>query len=471
MTGIWQLDATALLARYRDRSLSPREVMADVLARVERHEPAVNAFVRVAPEAALAAAAASEARWAAGNPAGPLDGVPVTVKDNVAWAGHPSRRGSRTSSEAPVAESAPVVDRLVEAGAIPFGLTTMPEFGWKGLGDSPLTGITRNPHDTSTTTGGSSAGAAAAAALNLGPLHIGGDGAGSIRIPAAFCGIYGLKPSYGRVPAFPPSPFAPVSHLGPMTGTVRDAALMLGVMAQPDPRDMLAERDAPPEYRAGLEDGVRGLRIAWSPRLGYVEGVDPEVAALTEAAARAFAELGATVEEADPGFADPIDTLNGIWHVGAWCVMRAVPEARRGDLEPGFRAVAESGSRIAAADFVAALGARGALYTAMARFHERYDLLLTPALATPAFAAGHLTPPDGRFGDDWLAWTPFTYPFNLTGQPGATVPCGLTRAGLPVGLQIVGPKGADARVLAASRAVEAARPWSLREVPRVTHAG
>ncbi|NGM34795.1 amidase [Methylobacterium sp. DB0501] len=471
MTEIRDLDGTATHLAYRDRTLSPREAVSDALARIDRFGPDLDAFVLVDRDGAMEAAAASEARWARGEPIGPLDGVTFTVKDNIAWAGHPMRRGSLTTSDTPAAENAPIVDRLVEAGAIPLAKTTMPEFGWKGLGDSTHTGSTRNPWDTQKTTGGSSAGAAAAAALNLGLLHIGTDGAGSIRIPAAFCGVYGLKPSFGRVPAFPPSPFGPVAHLGPLTRTVRDSALMMQAIARPDPRDMAASPTEPPDYLAGLEDGVRGLRVAWSPRLGFAGQVDPEVARLTEAAAHAFADLGAIVEEADPGFSDPVDTLNGIWLVGAWCVLRGIPEETRPLVEPALRAAAGRGREIAAPDFVAALNARGALFTAMARFHRRYDLLLTPSLAVPAFAVGNLTPPDGRYGEDWLNWTPFSYPFNLTGQPAASVPCGLTQAGLPVGLQIVGPTGADARVLAASRAVEAARPWPTLSEPRVTHRG
>ncbi|ACA17565.1 Amidase [Methylobacterium sp. 4-46] len=466
MTEIRHLDGAALAARYSDGALSPREVVADSLARIAAHEPAINAFVLVDAEAALARAAESEARWRAGTPRGPLDGIPVTIKDNIAWAGHPMRRGSPTTSPEPLAASAPATERLLEAGAIPLGKTTMPEFGWKGLGDSTLTGPTRNPWDLSRTTGGSSAGAAAAAALDLGLAHLGTDGAGSIRIPAAFCGVFGLKPSYGRVPAYPPSPFGPVAHLGPLARRVSDAALMLRAIARPDARDMLAWLSEPPDYAAGLAAGVRGLRIAWSPRLGYAARVDPEVEALTARAASAFAELGATVEEADPGFADPVETLNGIWLVGAWSVLRTIPEAQRGAVEPALRAAAERGSRISAPDFLAALNARAAIFTAMARFHARYDLLLTPAVAVPALPVGRLTPADGSEGDDWLAWTPFSYPFNLTGQPAASVPCGLSAAGLPVGLQIVGPMGEDARVLAAARAFEAARPWPAIEAPR-----
>ncbi len=466
MSGIESLDGAGLAARYRDGSLSPVEVVRDVIARLDAAEPAVNAFMLVDREGALSAAGESEARWRAGAPRGEADGLPFTVKDNIALEGFPSRRGSLTSTAAPATENAPIVDRLIEAGCVPIGKTTLPEFGWKGLGDSPLSGVTRNPWDVSATTGGSSAGAAAAAALNLGIFHIGTDGAGSIRIPASFCGVYGLKPSWGRVPASPPSPFAPVAHLGPMTRTVRDAALMLRLIAAPDPRDMTAMTEPPPDYLAGLEDGIRGLRVAWSPRLGYVRHVDPEVAALTRDAARAFADLGAVVEEADPGFEDPAEILDTIWRVGAWCATRPVSEAARAQMEPPLLAEAEAGSRIATPDYVAALSARSALSLRMARFHERYDLLLTPTIATPAFAVSHLTPPDGAFGSHWIGWTPFSYPFNLTLQPAATVPCGLTGNGLPVGLQIVGAMNRDALVLRASRAFEAAHPFATIDAPR-----
>lgn len=468
MSDILSFDGASLLAAYRSRSLSPVEVMTAALAGIERHNPALNAFNLVAADEALATARLSEARWFANAPQGLADGLPFTVKDNLIWAGRPTRRGSTTTDTIPAVENAPAVDRLLAAGAIPIGKTTLPEFGWKGLGDSPLTGLTRNPWDTRMTTGGSSAGAAAAAALNLGIFHLGTDGAGSIRIPAAFCGVYGIKPSYGRVPAYPPSPFAIVSHVGPLTRTVRDAALMLSIIALPDARDITATTTPTPDYRVGLEDGLRGLRIAWSARLGYVTALDPEVSSLSSAAARAFEEMGATVEEADPGFVDPIDTLNVLWHVGAWSVLRGVPEGRRGEIDPGFFSIAEKGRAILGADFVAAANARAALSSAMARFHERYDLLLTPTLATPAFEVGR-NHPAVDVEDDWLTWTPYSYPFNLTLQPAASVPCGLTRAGLPVGLQIVGPMGRDDLVLKASRAFESIRPWPMLSEPRARH--
>jgi aspartyl-tRNA(Asn)/glutamyl-tRNA(Gln) amidotransferase subunit A len=469
MNDILALDGASLLAAYRSHTLSPVEVVDAALAAIDRFNPVVNAFNVVDRDGARAAARASEERWAKGAPRGITDGLPFTVKDNVIWAGHPTRRGSKTSSPEPVAENAPAVDRLLESGAVPLGKTTLPEFGWKGIGDSPLTGITRNPWDTRVTTGGSSAGAAAAAVLNLGILHIGTDGAGSIRIPAGFCGVYGIKPSFGRVPAFPPSPFAIVSHVGPLTRTVRDAALMMSVIAAPDIRDMTAMNTPAPDFRIGLEDGVRGLRIAWSPRLGYVKALHPEVEALTAAAARAFEELGAIVEEADPGFASPVETLNTLWHAGAAALVRAIPESRRAEVDPGLLVHAKLGWNLLAGDFAAAANARFPLSTAMARFHERYDLLLTPTLATPAFAVGQNVPPNGSFGDDWVGWTPYSYPFNLTLQPAATVPCGLTADGLPVGLQIVGPMRRDDLVLRASRAFEAIRPWPTLSEPRVKY--
>ncbi|HKH97390.1 MAG TPA: amidase [Beijerinckiaceae bacterium] len=469
MTDILSFDGAALLAAYRNRTLSPREVVDAALAAIQRHNGTINAFCIVDAEAARTAAGESEARWAKGAPKGIADGLPFTVKDNLYWAGHPMRRGSKTSPEAPVPENAPAVDRLLEAGAIPLGKTVMPEYGWKGLGESPLHGPARNPWDTSRTPGGSSAGAAAAAALNLGVLHLGTDGAGSIRIPASFTGVYGIKPSWGRVPASPPSPFGVVAHVGPITRSVRDSALMLSLIGAPDVRDMTAMTTSAPDYRVGLEDGVRGLRIAWSPRLGYVERLDPEVEALTAKAARAFEELGATVEEADPGFSDPLETLNSLWHVGAWSVLRGIPEARWSEMDPGLVAAGLKGRGISGSDFVAASTARGAVFAAMARLHERYDLMLTPTLATTAIEAGRNTPADGRFGDDWLAWTPYSYPFNLTLQPAASVPCGLTQRGLPVGLQIVGPMGRDDLVLKASRAFESARPWQTISEPRVRH--
>jgi aspartyl-tRNA(Asn)/glutamyl-tRNA(Gln) amidotransferase subunit A len=417
-------------------------------------------------EGALKAAQASEARWRKGEPAGLADGLGATVKDNVWLKDFPSRRGSLTSSTAPMKEDAPAVARLRESGAIILGKTTLPEFGWIGACHSPLTGITRNPWKRHRTTGGSSGGAAAAALLNLGHLHIGTDGAGSIRIPAAFTGVFGIKPSFGRVPAYPASPFSILAHLGPLTRTVADAALMLSVIGQPDLRDMTAWNTPAPDFRIGLDDGIRGLRVAWSPRLGYVQKLHPEVEAATREAAQAFAELGAIVEEVDPGFAEPYDTIMTIWGGVSAVVVAGIPEQDRAKLDPGFITIAEGGKRVSLADYLAAYTARQELAIVMERFHEKYDLLLTPQMPIPALEGGRVTPADGSYGDNWVNWSPYTYPFNLTQQPAASVPCGFSSDGLPIGLQIVGPARADHLVLRAARAFESARPFRFIDAPR-----
>jgi aspartyl-tRNA(Asn)/glutamyl-tRNA(Gln) amidotransferase subunit A len=464
MSDLAALSARDLLDRYRRKEVSPVEVARDALARIERCAPAINAFVRAAADAALDQARASEARWRAGEPIGGADGLPVTIKDNVDLAGLPCRKGSRTTPDTLAAADAPAVKHLREAGAVFLGKTTLPEWGWVGVCHSPLTGVTRNPWNCARTTGGSSGGAAAAALLNLGVLHLGTDGAGSIRIPAAFTGVFGLKPSYGHVAAHPASPFGVLAHQGPLTRTVGDAALMLSVIGAPDLRDATAWNTPALDFTAGLDDGVRGLRIAWSPRLGYVKGLDAEVETATAKAARVFEELGAHVEAVDPGFAEPIDILNTIWFGVSASIVASVPEAQRQMMDPDFRRMAEKGRGIALADYLSAHARRAQLYDHMRRFHERYDLLLTPQMPLAAFEAGRVTPADGRFGDDWIAWSPYTYPFNLTGQPAASVPCGFVSDGLPVALQIVGGPRNDALVLRAARAFEAARPFaSLRE--------
>jgi aspartyl-tRNA(Asn)/glutamyl-tRNA(Gln) amidotransferase subunit A len=444
--------AAELVALFRAREASPVEALDAVLAQVERHEKTLNAFVLLDAEGAREAARASAARWAKGAPQGPLDGVPATIKDLVDVAGWPTRRGSTLAAATPAAEDAPATARLREAGAILLGKTTTPEFGWKGFGDSPLTGITRNPWDPSRTSGGSSAGAAAALASGMGALGIGTDGGGSIRIPCAFCGLPGMKATFGRVPAWPLSPMGLLANVGPMARSVEDLALMLTVIGGRDPRDPYALPPGP-DWREGIEDGIAGLRVAFSPTLGYAR-VDPEVAALVAAAARIAAELGAEVSETDPGFADPAPAFRTLWFAGAARALSAFGAAERARLDPGLAAAAEEGARISALDYLGADAVRTALGHRMARFHERFDLLLTPALAVPAL------PAENR-GDDtgWVDWTPFTYPFNMTRQPAAVVPCGVTAAGLPAAIQIVGPLYADARVLRAARALERAFPF------------
>jgi aspartyl-tRNA(Asn)/glutamyl-tRNA(Gln) amidotransferase subunit A len=461
------LSATGMVERYRTKSLSPVEVTEAALARIDEHDGAVNAFVLTDPEQALAAARASEARWAKGEPAGLVDGVPATIKDLVMAKGWPMRRGSRTSSPDPISEDSPITARLREHGAVILGKTTTPEYGWKGVTDSPMTGITRNPWDTSRTPGGSSGGAAVAAALGMAALNVGTDGGGSIRIPAAFTGVFGHKPSFGRVPYYPASAFGSLAHGGPITRTVADAALMLTVIGAPDVRDWLTLPYDGRDWRDGLEDGVMGLRIAYSPTLGYAD-VDPEIAALVDAAVAVFETLGATVERVDPGIDDPIDIFLPHWFGGAAFSARDFTPEQMQQLDPGFRAIIAEGQKIDLNDYLDAVTRRTELGIHMNRFHETYDLLLTPTMPIPGFEAGQELP-TGWKKERWASWSPFTYPFNLTQQPAASVPCGFTRAGLPAGLQIVGRRHDDATVLRAARAFERERPFEMPHAPNVTH--
>ena len=471
MTELADCPASDLLALYRSGRASPLEATQAVLRRIARLNPVLNAFCLVAEEEALAAARRSEARWHAarhdGAAVGPLEGVPLSIKDLILTRGWPTRRGSRTVDPAQDwPEDAPATARLREAGAVLLGKTCTPEFGCKGETNSPLTGITRNPWNPQRTPGGSSGGAAAAVAAGMGPLAVGTDGAGSVRIPAAFCGNFGLKPSFGRVPAYPLSPFGTVSHLGPHAMSVADAALMVNVIKQPDARDWTALPADAADYTQGLDDGIRGLRVAFSPALGYARNVHPEVAAAVVAAAAQLEALGAIVEAVDPGFEDPLEITIGLWFVGAWTVWSALTPEQRAVTDPDFRAEALLGERFSALDVQRLHLRRGALGSQMRQFMQRYDLLVTPAVAVPAFEArpaGH-TPMDAQ---SMLGWTPFSYPFNLTQQPACTIPCGLTADGLPIGLQIVGPMFGDAMVLRAARAYESVRPIPRPDLARL----
>ena len=462
ITDILTFSAIELLDLYRSRQLSPVDVAHATLAGIDALNPVLNAFCFVSPDA-LSNAKESEARWMKGKPQGALDGVPVSIKDLLLTKGWPTLRGSRTVDPAgPWNDDAPAVARLRESGAVLIGKTTTPEFGWKGVTDSPLTGITRNPWDPAKTPGGSSGGGAAAVAAGLGPLTIGTDGGGSIRIPCAFTGLFGLKPSFGRVPAWPLSPFGTVAHLGPMSRTVGDAALLLNVVSKPDLRDWLALPYDDCDYLANLDAGVRGWRIAYSASLGYAD-VDPEVAALVKRAALRFEDLGAHVEEADPRFEDVSETFRRHWYTGAAFMLRNFTPEQKAMMDRGLVDVADQGAQIGMLDLLDAAHKRGALSLQMNQFHERYDLLLTPSLPLTAFEAGREVA-DVLKERRWTDWTPFTYPFNLTQQPAASVPCGQTKSGLPVGLQIVGPRYQDARVLRAARAFESVQPIAMPDV-------
>ncbi len=460
------LPATALAALIRRKKVSPVEVVDAVLDRIERLNPKLNAFVTLtADQARRDAKAAERALGKKGAKLGPLHGVPFSVKDLVITKGVRTTFGTPLYRDNVPAEDAPMVQRLKAAGAIMLGKTNTPTFGWIGATHNLLFGPTRNPWNLGRTPGGSSGGASAAAAAGLGPLHVGTDGGGSIRIPASFAGIYGLKASFGRIPAYPASGAWSLSHIGPMTRTVADAALMLQVAAGPDERDQTSLPAARVDYVKALAGGVKGLRVAWSDDLGFADTVDPEVRDLCAAAAKAFGELGCRVEAVKPRWPSPYRCWSEIF-CGGIATRMAPYLDRKSEIDPGLYRIIENTLKNPPTTYVQAWFDRLAWWEHPRRLFEKYDLLLTPTIACPPFAigldnpteiAGKAVPPYG--------WIPFTYPFNMTGQPAASVPCGFTRDGLPVGLQIVGRRFDDVTVLRASAAFERARPWAQHRPP------
>ncbi|MCA1444166.1 amidase [Ensifer sp. IC4062] len=445
------LTASECIELYRNRHASPVEVIDDCLKRIDAANPTFNAFCFVNDEEARRTAQESEARWMRGEPLGPLDGVPATIKELSLTRGMPTVRGSAAvRDDGPWDVDAPVVARMREAGAILIGKTTSPEFGWKGVTDSRVHGFTRNPWNPDLTPGGSSGGAGVAAALNLGFLHQGSDGGGSIRIPASFTGTFGFKPTFGYVPVWPFSVMTGLAHLGPMTRTVTDAILMMTVISRPDPRDGWA---APAYPGTSVAPGatLSGLRIAYSRNMGY-GNVAPEIAKVTDAAVGQIEALGAEVVHVDPGFDNPIDVWATLWFAGAARIYSSIEPERRSLLDPGFLDCAEKGRALTCASYQDAQQACYEISARMAEFHERYDLLVTPTIPVPPFPVGQNVPNESVTG--WVDWTPFTYPFNLTQQPAASLPAGLDENGLPVGLQLVGARYNDPLVLSVAYILE-----------------
>ncbi|ONG48459.1 amidase [Pseudoroseomonas deserti] len=448
-----QMSAEQLLSLYASRRLSPVEALQSVLERVARYNPWVNAFATLNPRA-LKQAGESATRWAAGRPIGPLDGVPVTIKDLLNVQGLPTRRGSKTTSAAPAEEDAPAVIGLRTAGAVILGKTTTTEFGWKTPGDCPLHGISRNAWNPERTVGGSSSGAAAAGAAGFGPLHVGTDAGGSIRIPAAYCGLVGLKPSYGRIPQWPHSAFGQVSCAGPMTRTVRDAALMLSAMARSDIRDPYCMPDDPRDWRAEIEAGVAGLRVAVVRKLGFAPPIDAEGEAAVQTAARILAEQGAIVDYADPVLPDTRAIFGRVWGVALARLVTTMAPEKRALLDNGLEEVAAREGAMSAIDYLGAEALRTEAAHAMAVFHQDYDLVLCPTTPTAAFAADAptLSPTEAL----WQQWAPWTFTFNLTRQPAITVPLGLDEDGMPRGVQLAAAQHKDDLCLRAARVIEKA---------------
>jgi len=459
-----EMTGAALSRGYACGDFSPVEVAKAVLDRIERLNPAVNAYVFVDADGALGAAHASEARWRGGSPLGPLDGVPASVKELLPAAGWPLRRCSRAMDPVISEEDAPAVARLREQGAVLLGKTNSPEFGWKGVTDNAVFGATGNPYNPTKTAGGSSGGAAAAAALGMGVLHIGTDGGGSIRIPAAFSGLFGLKPSFARVPVHPLSRFASVSHVGPMSWDVLDSAMMLDALARPDSRDCFSLPPAETSFADAAHAGLPGLRVAYAPYLGGARP-EPAVAETVNAAACVFESLGAEVEEVDSPISDTSELFRKIWASGVASTIASFPADRHEAMDPDMRRLGEYGRTLHHMEYLEAEYERGLIGAAMGRFHDRYDLMITPAEPIAAFAINAQVAALGEA--DWIDWTPYTYPFNLTGQPAASVPCGFTPEGLPIGLQIIAARHRDDLVLRAALAYQRAAPTAR---PRLSSA-
>lgn len=433
---------------YETGEFTPEEIAAAHLDQIGSGDPC-NAFCLVDPDETMRMAAESTARWRAGKPLGNLDGVPVTLKDALLTKGWPMLKASwLNDADGPWTEDAPSVARLREAGAVFLGKTTTPEFAWKGVTDSDRTGITRNPWNLERTSGGSSGGAAAAAAQGIGAVAIGSDGGGSIRIPASFCGVVGLKATFARVPAYPASPFGQLSHVGPLARRAADIAEVMDVITGYDPRDPDAAWDARSDFRAGLEHILPGLRIGYSADLGFAD-VQDEVSAATKEAVLVLGEvLGASVSWVEPLFDDPIDAFHILWFSGCAKVLAGYGDrVGRETIDPGLLEVSDQGAELSASDYLDALAVRGDLRRRMAEYFLGHDLLVTPTMPRTAFEAGREVP-DGSGLKRWTQWTPFTYPFNMTGNPAITVPCGTDSAGLPIGLQIIGRHGADELLVA-----------------------
>ncbi len=452
------MSAEALLAHYATGRLSPVEALQAITERIARHNPALNAFAVLDPRG-LQAAGESAQRWRAGRPLGALDGVPCTVKDLVDLAGFPTRRGSRTTSPDAVADDAPAVLGLRAAGAVIVGKTTTTEFGWKTPGDCPLHGITRNPFDPSRSPGGSSSGAAAAAAAGFGPLHLGTDAGGSIRIPAAWCGAVGLKPSFGRVPQWPIGAFGAVAVAGPITRTVRDAALMLSALARFDGRDPFSLPDDPRDWRDGIDRGVAGLRVSVLRRPGFDAPVDADGIAAVEQAAAILADAGAEIEDEDPGLPDIAAAFARVWGVALAVLVESLSAEKRHLLDAGIEQVAAGQGSVSAAGLMRIEGTRIEAAHRMARFHRRFDLVLCPTVAGPPPSADAPTvDPSSALMRDWAPWTAL---FNLTRQPAITVPMGMTAAMLPRSVQLSAALYRDDLVLRGARVLEQAAPFPV----------
>ena len=463
---ICYLSVAEMTDAIKTRRLSPVEIMEAVLRRIERLNPKLNAYCTLVVDRAREQARQAEAMVTRGKKLGPLHGVPISIKDLIFTKDIRTTGGSRIYHDFVPQQDAIVVERLKAAGAIVIGKTNTAEFGWVAITDNQLFGETRNPWNLALTPGGSSGGAAASVASGIGPLAIGSDGGGSIRIPASFCGVFGFKPSFGRVPQYPEFPgWETLGHTGPITRTVEDAALAMEVIAGRDDRDPASLPDAGRRYLPFSSTDLKGLKVAWSPDLGYAP-LDAQVLRVTERAVKTFTALGATVDAATPEVGSPEKAFTTIVTARTATALADKMEEWGEQITPALARFIQRNSDKSAAEYIEACFEQLKYWRGIRPFFEKYDLLLTPTVAVPPFETGLFGPKEiaGRKVSA-LEWMAFTYPFNMTGQPAASVPCGWTDDGLPVGLQIVGRRFDDATVLKAAYAFEQASPWTDRRPP------
>ena len=459
------LNTEQLTKLYQTRELSPCEVVVSTLERMHQVQEEFNAFQCIDAQLAKTQAKESEKRWRSGTPLSALDGIPIPIKDLVDLKGLPTRHGSLTGSTKALSEDASCVARLREAGALLFAKTTTPEFGWKGMTDGPLFGYTANPYNKDHTSGGSSGGAAVSVATGCTPIAHGNDGGGSIRIPASYCGVVGIKPNFGRVADYPRGgAYDTLSSEGPLCRTAKDAALFLNEVSRPDLRDASSIEYSRTDFGSEVGKDLKGLRIAVCTNLGGIEA-SPEISEAIVRAAHRFEDAGAIMDSVGNVFDSLRPVFERYWLGGLYQRIAAIPEQERGNLDPDLLRIAREGENVTLSEFSAGVSARMELTGKMQAFHQQFDLLLTPTMPTdpPAIKTTY----HSETFDRWRDATPYTVPFNLTGQPAASVPCGVSKKGFPIGLQIIGGRFSEPRVLQACDVFEKMVPYKFPYIESV----
>ena len=462
--------ATDLRTKLDNKEISIVELTQLFIDRIQRLNPKLNAYLTICEEQALAAAKEGQLEMEKGEHRGPLHGIPISIKDLEMTQGITTTMGSLIYKDSIASFDSVVVERVKKSGAIILGKTNTPEFGQSGTTENLLGGPCRNPWNIERTPGGSSGGAASALAAGLCAVATGSDGGGSIRIPASFTGLFGIKPSQGRIARYGGYGRPAANHFsqsGPLSRTVMDSANLLQVLSGPDPRDPTSIREIPPDFTSTIKQGIRDLRIGWSPDLGYA-GVDPEVVTITEEAAKAFASLGARVEEINLLIEDPFEAFYNVFSTATYTSYGHLLGERRNDFTDYVRNTLDHASNLSASDLSVALLRVDQIRRQMENFFDNYDLLLTPTMAVTAFPIEERpTVIGGKEVNPFWGYLPFTFPINMTGQTAASVPCGFSHDGMPVGLHIIGPKGSEPLILRASSAFETGRPWIQHRPPEI----